>query len=191
MKKLILITVLIMMSACGMNRPFPPTLTSLTGNSTTAYGSTSTYLGVYDLADAHLDWDVSNVVGAEGVRIIASREYTCKTEIASNVLYIINSRQYTSANGGIINPMENLRTIFSTSLSSFTTGQYYICVRAIKMGKESAPSYPVTISLMQNQSSYLTVEEQDFVDQMEEEKNDKAAVISEEIEETETTTDSE
>jgi hypothetical protein len=158
MKKLILTLALIVFSACGMSRPFPPTISSISGASAAmAYGAqqNGTYLSVYDLADAHLEWDVSNVVGAEGVRIVAAKDYTCTIEVASNTLYIINSKQNTAINGGRINPQENLKTIFQTSLNQFVMGNYYICVKALKMGQESPPSFPVTINLLQNQIAYL------------------------------------
>lgn len=157
MKKFILITMLIMVSACGMNRPFPPTLTSISGSSAVLpYGTqNSSYLSVWDLADAHLDWDVSNVPGADGVKIVASREYTCATEIASNYYNIINSRQRTAVTGGMINPQENLKVVFQGALSQFAMGRYFICVKATKMGQEGPPSTPVSVELLQNEPSYL------------------------------------
>jgi hypothetical protein len=166
MKKLILAGILILMSACGMNRPFTPTFTYI-GNSpigmryanqqTGTNGALgNTYATVTDLAYVQLNWDVSNVPGANQARIIASRDYTCSVEVASVVTSIISTTQRNQLlYQGSINPEENMRTLFSTSIDKFTAGTYYICVRAIKMGKEGPSSIPATLSLNLNQQYYL------------------------------------
>ena len=167
MKKLVIATILLTLGACGLNRPFPPTISYLTGDAyTRPYASPSgqydqygQYGGGYVVADylenVQLNWDVSNVPGANGAMIIASREYTCETEIASVYKNIVSTAQRNQLlYHGVPNPEENMRTLFNASISQFTAGTYFICVRAVKMGKEGPPSTPVTLELTQNQIPY-------------------------------------
>jgi len=147
MKKLILfLTVLILVSSCGVQRPFAPTISLVSGDNAALPFSNQQGLGVqaYSLYQVRLDWNVTNT-GAQGVKILAAKgdDYYCATPIASASYFITDTS--TIAN----NSLSTLGYIFQNSANVFVPGQRYaFCVCAILYDSTSQPSWPVFLDYL-------------------------------------------
>jgi len=148
MKKLALIFVLsVLISACGVQRPYAPTISLLNGDTALPFATQSGItVQTYSLYNVRVDWNVSNT-GAQGVKIIIANgeDYYCSTPIATKTIHITDSSTITN------NSMDNLGYMFYDSLSVIVPGKTYaICVCSVLYNSISEPSLPVFVELMSN-----------------------------------------
>lgn len=147
MKKIVLLfAVSILISSCGVQRPYAPTISLTTGDNAALPFSNQEGLGVqaYSLYNVRLDWNVTDT-GAQGVKILASKgeDYYCDNPIASASFYITNTATITN------NALDNLGYMFQNSLSKFVPGnRYAFCISAILYDSISQPSWPVFVDLL-------------------------------------------
>ena len=156
MKKLVLLFVIsILISSCGVKRPYAPTISSISGQNAAGFYSNNTGLSVsaYSLYDVRLDWNVTET-GAQGVKILISRgDSYCENPFASATLYItdttnIQASPLTSLAQMIINYGGGMAT-----LNQFVPGRYAFCISAVLYGNVSDPSWPVFLDLLPNGGS--------------------------------------
>ena len=141
------------MSSCGVQRPYAPTISSLSGNGSAAgfYSSeTGMSTSVYSLYEVRLDWNVTET-GAQGVKIFAAKgeDYYCDNPIATATLYVTDTSTVQAS------PLTSLAQIFvyygggMTTLNKFVPGyRYAFCISAILYDSVSEPSWPVYVDLL-------------------------------------------
>jgi len=142
MKKKILftLTIILIISSCGMGRPMPPSIvTRYSGNwqpwsDNSGYGVTTSFL-----SNVALLWDVSDVPGAIGVEIITAKHSSCQRDIIfTNPVNMIK-------NNNIDIIQHNLQSLYSPY--TLEPGLYYICIKIIKANYSKSPaSWPVTLN---------------------------------------------
>lgn len=151
MKKLLLIMTIVAISACGVQRPLPLTISLITPSADPFASQGGLKVSTSSLYNVRVDWDISNT-NAHGIKILAaaSTDYDCDEPIATAmVLGIPNSKANTT------NMYQSLAHIFISSgvnLSVFTMGEYALCLVSVQYDNESSPSIPVFMTLTQNQA---------------------------------------
>jgi hypothetical protein len=154
MKKLFTLSILVMLiglvSACGVQRPYPLSIELLNSSGGLPYAQQG-YQAVraYSLYDVKVEWDVTET-GAHGVQIVAApgTDYYCDNPVATATLYITNSQDISNAN---YSAMHNLAQIFAADLSKFKAGRYAFCLKAVMYDSVSSPSLPVFVEVLQDQ----------------------------------------
>ena len=147
MKKAILLFVVsILVSSCGLQRPYAPTISSINGSNAALPFSNQQGLGVqaYSLYEVRLDWNVTNT-GAQGVKILATtgEDVYCEKPIAVVSFYITDTS--TIAN----NALDTLGYMFQNSLNKFIPGnRYAFCISILAYDEISQPSWPVFVDLV-------------------------------------------
>lgn len=147
MKKLFLLSIVtILISSCGVQRPYAPTISLTNGGDAALPFSNQEGLGVqtYSLYNVRLDWNITDT-GAQGVKILAAKgeDYYCDNPIASVSLYITDTSTITN------NALDNLGYMFYNSLNKFTPGyRYAFCICAVMYDSTSQPSWPVFVDLL-------------------------------------------
>ena len=150
MKKLIVLATLTLFSACGVQRPYPLTISQIAPTSYLPY-STQNGIQVADMSmyNIRIDWDVTGT-NAQGVKILAApaADYNCSEPIAVSMpIYSLNSSSNTTTT-----VYQSLAYVFYRDLEKFTVGDYALCLVAIRYNSESAPSIPVFMTLLANQA---------------------------------------
>jgi len=135
-----------LVSACGVQRPFAPTISLTTGTDAALPFSNQNGLGVqtYSLYTVRLDWNITDT-GAQGVKILAAQgtDYYCDAPIAAVSFYVTNTSTITNS------AMDNLGYMFQNNLSAFVPGnRYAFCICAILYDSVSQPSLPVFVDLL-------------------------------------------
>ena len=144
-KSLFLALAVVLISACGVQRPNPLTIELINSNSGAVPFAQQGYQAViaYSLYEVRVDWDVTNT-GAQGVQIVAAKgtDYYCQTPIASVTYYVVNSKAMnTNAY------TDSLGQLFLKDIDKFTPGSYAICLKAVMYDSVSEPSLPVFLEL--------------------------------------------
>lgn len=149
MKRVLLSAIfLILLSSCGVKRPYPLSIQLINSNSGIAYSQQGSMAVItYSMYDVKISWDVSDT-GAQGVEILAASgtDYYCSSPIATARYYITNSSLLDSTY-----TLDNLAQIFYTQLSKFKAGNYALCLRAVLYDSVSEPSLPVFMELRMDQ----------------------------------------
>lgn len=147
LKILSVLTLFLIISACGAGRPQPPLLVSTYGASNyipwnSQNGSSQTVYYPYGIQGLTLYWDVSNINGARGVEVIMSQNQSCEVDVVANSFVgIVDNTEITNNTF-----MNNLYELFNGQI--FEPGYYYICIKAVRAnGSKTPASWP----------SYLTI----------------------------------
>jgi len=152
MKKiLILAGLLAMISACGLQRPLPLTISLINPTGLPYEQQGGLKVTAQSMYNVRVDWDVTNT-NAHGIKILIAdgSDYDCDNPIATQVIYgILNSTSYNTDNS----LYSSLGKIFESKLNLFTGGTYSVCLATIQYDRESSPSIPVFMELTQPQSS--------------------------------------
>lgn len=149
MKRVLLSAIfLILLSSCGVKRPYPLSIQLINSNSGYPFSQQGSMAVIATtMYEIKIDWDVSDT-GAQGVEIIAANgtDYYCSSPIATTRIYATNSSVYNNTFA-----WENLAQVFQTQLSKFKAGRYALCLRAVLYDSVSEPSLPVFMELRADQ----------------------------------------
>ena len=153
MKKLVfLITAaLVLISACGVQKPYAPTISLISGGSAALPFAQQEGMRVqsYSPYDVRIDWNIKDT-GAQGVQIIIAdgSDYYCEQPLATRSYNITDSSTITSS------PMSSLGYMFEASANIFQPGKSFaICICAIMYDSISSPSMPVFLDLVGSSGS--------------------------------------
>jgi hypothetical protein len=145
MKKLFLIfTLSVLISACGVQRPFAPTISLLSGNTALPFANQEGMrVQAYSPYEVRLDWDITNT-GAQGVEVIIAdgSDYDCATPLATKSFFITNTSAVNNT------PLSSLGYMFESNVNLFQPGKSFaICISAIMYNSKSTPSFPVYLDI--------------------------------------------
>ena len=154
MKKLFSLSILVMIigliSACGVQRPNPLSVELLNATGASPYEQQGSMAVIADtLYNVKVNWDVTET-GAHGVQIVAApgTDYYCDNPIATATLYTTNSSNVTD---NYYNVMDSLGQIFIADLGKFKAGRYAFCLKAVMYDSYSSPSLPIFVQLRYDQ----------------------------------------
>lgn len=147
MKKILVLVALIAISACGVQRPRPLTISLVTPSGDPLASQGGMKVTTESIYNVKVDWDISDI-NAYGIKIVAARatDYDCDEPIATATLWGVPNSSTNNTN--IM--YQNLGRIFERSgvnLSVFTAGEYALCLVATQYDRESSPSIPVFMYL--------------------------------------------
>ena len=147
MKKLVLLfAISILISSCGVQRPYAPTISLINGGDAALPFASQQGMSVqtYSLYNVRLDWNVTNT-GAQGVKILAAKgdDYYCDNPIAAVSYYVTDTSTITNT------ALDTLGYVFQNSINKFVPGnRYAFCICSVLYDRVSQPSWPVFVDLL-------------------------------------------
>ncbi|MFH1223206.1 MAG: hypothetical protein V1647_02550 [Pseudomonadota bacterium] len=159
MKKIFVLSIfLAFVASCGVQRPYPPTISLTYGNPATQFGQDAAEgyvygISAYSVYDVTLGWDVSQT-GAQGVKIDIATDYRCDNVVLTRTIPTSCQTDQTClplTYAGAYYNRSLAHVFYGQSLAPLKAGGYYICISGVMYDSISSPSLPAYLYLMMDQ----------------------------------------
>ena len=145
-KILVLLTTMLTIAACGVQRPMPLTISVINPTGLPFEQQGGMAVETSSMYNVKVAWDVTNT-NAQGIiiDIADGADYDCSEPIATKTIYGILNSAASSADNSLYS---SLGKMFESQIGLFQYGkQYAICLVSVQYNKQSSPSIPVFMTL--------------------------------------------